>query len=132
MQTDYVRYIGSRSVILCLHYTRATPYTIQMPSLPLDWQSDLELRWLQQELKDFTEVGARWLDLSVSLDVGYNYDSVSTLLQTADEQLSNLEAAVEEFWRTLQIDKQGHATWQQALKKTRRCLLSLVSRCICC
>uniref|UniRef100_A0A1D1ZQN6 1-phosphatidylinositol-3-phosphate 5-kinase n=3 Tax=Auxenochlorella protothecoides TaxID=3075 RepID=A0A1D1ZQN6_AUXPR len=99
LQTDYVRYIGSRSVILCLHYTRATPYTIQMPSLPLDWQSDLELRWLQEELKDFTE--------------------------TADEHLSNLEAAVEEFWRTLQIDKQGHATWQQALKKTRRCLLRL-------
>lgn len=58
--------------------------------------------------------------------------SPSSPLQMVDEQMSNIEAAVGEVWNTLQDETQIRAAWQQALQRTRECLLRLVSGCIRC
>ncbi len=57
LQRDFVRYLGAGHTLLCLHYSPIHPYRVCMPPRQVQLAAEPELEWLQEELKQLTEVG---------------------------------------------------------------------------
>lgn len=57
LQRDFVRYLGAGSTLLCLHFSPIQPYLVRMPPRQVQLLPDPELEWLQDEIKQLTEVG---------------------------------------------------------------------------
>lgn len=57
LQRDFVRYLGAGHTLLCLHYSAIHPYRVRMPPRQVQLAAEPELEWLQEELKQLTEVG---------------------------------------------------------------------------
>lgn len=58
LQRDFVRYLGAGHTLLCLHYSAIHPYRVCMPPRQVQLAAEPELEWLQEELKQLTEVRA--------------------------------------------------------------------------
>lgn len=56
LQRDFVRYIGTGGSVLCLHFSPAVPYDVVMPSGQVVLTCGPEASWLQEEIKQLTEV----------------------------------------------------------------------------
>lgn len=57
LQSDYVRYLGRGSTILCLHYSRITPYVVRLPAAVVHMAWASQAAWLQREIRGLMEVG---------------------------------------------------------------------------
>jgi hypothetical protein len=57
LQREFVRYLGSGSTLLCLHFSPAAPYAVRMPPRQVELLPSMEAEWLQEEIKQLTEVG---------------------------------------------------------------------------
>lgn len=58
LQRDYVRYLGAGCTVLCLHYSPAVSFDVLMPPRQVGLLPEAEEEWLQDEIKQLTEVGA--------------------------------------------------------------------------
>ena len=58
LQRDYVRYLGAGPTVLCLHFSPAPAFALCLPPRRVELVEAAEAEWLQDEIKQLTEVGA--------------------------------------------------------------------------
>jgi hypothetical protein len=59
LQRGFVRYLGAGPTLLCLHYCPTAPFAVRLPPRRVGLLPEMEEEWLQEEVKQLTEVGGR-------------------------------------------------------------------------
>ena len=140
LQRDFVRYLGSGSTLLCLHYSPAPPYIVNMPPRQVELLPEMEDEWLQEEIKQLTEVGGwaggvdwccGWLAACCAVFVCTSAPiMVPCLLQEADEAFGAIEYALGEQLRVLEGSAEPEPEfaqmWLDTLADTRATFLDTV------